>query len=680
MGIRGDTCSMVGKKSALELPGTLKTVKTTTGDGVRPFPFFGHGIPSEGADCHVWAFRFAKAPTAKARTKIVGILLQALNGGTFEQSEAFPWRWHRAWLVATAVEAEPSPDAGAEWRVQAMVLLDEALLELHAKAPLLEALADPATDPTDSDWDTWSRGMGAPSAEGLELLKDGGVVDAAVENLRLREPPVAVQADGTLKVVELDKQLWPRSPKMLPVLAKRFAMYEAIESRCDRLCSVTDTTVGQVLWCMTDSWLEHEISLADGDGFHAMPAPRMDPQNYERGLVYASADGWLLVCDRELVIELHPRTGARRVLWAEERNCNGGGPREAVRAGGRVVVSTEDGVFLLAANKLHALPVAFWEHGGFKHLVPTPCGRGVVVFTFERCDDPPDIAVLAIRGDRLQWVASRVVKAALSAPRLVGNRVVAKQGRAWREVTGVSISDAPEGPQTRDGIESDARARLGAGKPALVPVDEVDPTAGGREVDGKRLVAGCKSGRFEVYLLDELNRHSLVLAEEGQPKRTFDFPHMTYPAFLDLAPSGTKVLVSGPRGRGFVPSELVLATAEIRPCDWWHAHVALLSYRTDGTILCAYNLMVVDTQGQLLATTPIPRAGDVRDMVVDRNRRTALLRYSDGTAMAVRMDDDGRIIPHESLCSGVARIFASDEHLFAFVDGVLCKFVFPPGA
>ncbi len=655
-----------------------------------PFPFFGHTFPEPGADIHAWALRFEKTPARGQRPAIARPLVEALTRGIFLQREEAPWRWSKEWLIVTADEHAGAPDVASEARMEALASVEQALTAVHAIAPLAEVLFGAYQTPSGSPWDHWSRGSGRmPSVRGAAIFRKGAA-DKAVESLRLTDPGLeasvvessvvdstAVEsvesgAAAALAVTEVDKKLVP-SAKLLPPVAARVAELEAQQSRGDRIYGVSDTPTGQAVWLMASvgQSARNELCVSSGTSYVAMPVHSASRQDHDRARVEGDADGWLLVTDvlRETVLELQPSTGASRLVC--DVPCGTTGPIEAVRVEQGIIVSTTHGLFLVARAETHAaVPVAFLPRRGFRHIAPVPSRRGVVSCEFGGGEG--SVAVMSADVP-LEVIREITVKPAVTEPVLHAGRVIARQGRSWREIVGVHLPQRPGGARER--LTTEAEARLARGEAALVPTDDalLSPL---RFHGGRRVVASCRARGAEVLIVDGSEQREIVVLRDDGAEQRVAIERWTQPSTLETSPDGRRVLVAG---RRFLHAELHVDDAVLRPIgdpmrrSAPHRGINVACYIGDDRLLfpSSGQLRVQDLGGATLACVPT-EFHEWPNLAVARAHRDVLFRNGAGEAIFVHTRE-GEIVSHTRVGTHVAHVFARDEQLYATCHGVTCR-------
>lgn len=641
-----------------------------------PFPFFGHTFPEPGGEGHVWALRFERAPPRAQRTVIARLLADALTRGIFVQRDDAPWRWSKDWLIVTADELPNAPDLASEARIDALTSVESALKAVHALAPLAEVLFDTYSTASGSPWDAWSRAAGRkPSVRGTAIFRKG-TADADVEVVRLADPGVQASAASELAITEIDKKLVP-SAKLLPPAAARLAGLEAQQQRGDRVYGVGDTPTGQAVWLMTSvgqPGARDELGIATASTYVAMPVHSPSRQDHDRARADGDAEGWLLVTDvlRERVLEVQPTTGASRLVC--DVPCGTTGPIEAVRVEQGIVVSTTHGLFLVAQRPDRApVPVAFLPRRGFRHIAPVPSRRGVV-----SCEFGGDGSVAVVSADMpLEVVREITVQPALTEATLHQGRVIAKQGRSWREIVGVDVPARAAG--VREQLAADAEARVARGEPALVPTDDaVLPPL--RFHGGRRVVAACRAQGAEVLILhDPVQRAIVVLRDDGS-EQAVTVEERSHPSTLQPSPDGRRVLVAG---RRFLHAELHVDDAELRPIgdpmrrSPPNRGIDVACYIGDDRLLfpSSGQLRVHDTKGAILANVPTEHH-EWPNLAVASAEGDVLFRNGAGEAILVRTRG-GEIVSHACVGTHVAHVFAQGEQLFATCHGLTCRLYAP---
>ncbi|MFO0682077.1 MAG: hypothetical protein U0234_08500 [Sandaracinus sp.] len=637
-----------------------------------PFPFFGHTFPEPGTEGHWWALRFEEAPPRAQRPDIARVLVEALTRGIFLQREDAPWRWSKDWMIVTADELPNAPDLASEARVDALTSVENALKAVHALAPLAEVLFDAYSTPSGSPWDAWSRGAGRkPSVRGTAIFRKGAA-DAAVEAVRLADPGVQASAASELAITEIDKKLVP-SAKLLPPAAARLAGLEAQQQRGDRVYGVSDTQTGQAVWLMTSvgqPGARDELGIATASTYVAMPVHSPSRQDHDRARADGDAEGWLLVTDvrRESVREVQPSTGTSRLVC--DVPCGTTGPTEAVRVEQGIVVSTTHGLFLVARSEAHApVPVAFLPRRGFRHIAPVPSRRGVV-----SCEFGGEGSVAVVSADMpLEVVREITAQPALTEPALHGGRVLAKQGRSWRQIVGIDVP--VRAGAARERLAAEAEARLARGEPALVPTDDaVLPPL--RFHGGRRVVAACRARGAEVLILDDPEQRAIVVVRDDGSEHAVAVERGSQPSTLEPSPDGRRVLVAG---RRFLHAELHVDDAALRPIGDPMRRMApnrgidVACYIGDDRLLfpSSGQLRVHDTKGAILANVPT-ELHEWPNLAVASAQGDVLFRNGAGEAILVRTRG-GEIVSHARIGTHVAHVFVHDEQLFATCHGLACR-------
>jgi hypothetical protein len=203
----------------------------------HPFLFFGHlpDPPSPASDGHGYAIRFAKKPVKAAR-RVIATALVAAAQPLLGNDDEIPWRWEGAWLVAWLMDAPGAEDVASEARFAALANMAAAFTGLHELAPIVAVIYLGSAGRGTSPWDAWSWSEGAPSPEGLALLRGGGEVDPAVEKARTSAPPRAkgtgeVATSHPFSIVPLDPKQAPKTPKLVPALKTLVDTLEAADAR-----------------------------------------------------------------------------------------------------------------------------------------------------------------------------------------------------------------------------------------------------------------------------------------------------------------------------------------------------------------------------------------------------------------------------------------------------------------
>jgi hypothetical protein len=532
-----------------------------------------------------------------------------------------------------------------------MEQLDRALLAVHAVAPLAEVVnGDDGGAVTGSPWDVWTRRDGAlPSKAALRHIRSGGIADPDVEELRLSDPAL-IPAGGELSLLEVDKKTAPKEPVLDAPLAKHLATMEKAKRRGDRVVCVMDTPAGQVMYARTLSALDFELCLSREGRCHRVLAPQVASVDYERGRVDGTAKGVFLAADTSgrRIFELVPESGTRRVVFRGQSSTRG--PWEVCRLGDRVVLSTSDGLTLLAWRGDELTPVAFAKLFGFKQITPLPESAGVLVCSFEGATEP-EMRVASVYGDRLALGAAVRVKPAVLAPVVDGTRILVRQGRSLREVCGFQ--------------------KIPAEPPIETDLPTATPTRKRRVHDGRPVISAHRVAGGELLIVDEIDRHAIILVR-GKAREVTSPTKFGFPSVLDVNADGTRVLIGSDREDGFPFGEVIVEKARFQPSSWLEADVGAACYLANERLLWASSasLDVWSMKGQRVSSTPsLP--GPATSLVATRLRgtkRRALVRTGNGHAVHLMID--GESIATTDLGLPIAEVFCEEDRLFATCDGV----------
>jgi hypothetical protein len=328
-------------------------------------------------------------------------------------------------------------------------------------------------------------------------------------------------------------------------------------------------------------------------------------------------------------------------------------------------------LFLVERKDPHApIPVAFLPRRSFRHIAPVPSGRGVV-----SCEwwEEHAVAVISV-GQDLAVVRETAVSPAIREPQLHQGRVLARQGKSWREIVGVDIPET-QAIDERRLLVTEAEARLSRGQAALVPVDDA-PLPMLRMHNGRRVLASCRARGAEVVILDGVDRNTLEVLPDDGPPRAIEIEPRRFPSTLQASPDGRRVLVAG---RNFLHAELFVEEAELRPVGDPMTRrppnrgIDVACYIAEDRILFPLSgeLLVRDTHGGVHARVKTS-LHEWPNLAVASSKGEVLFRTSAGEAVLVRTRD-GEIALHEQVGTQVAHIFAHGERLFAMCKGVACE-------
>lgn len=641
------------------------TKERATTDTKFPFPFFGHYPPAPGSDGHVWGIQFAKAPTTELRAEIAALLVPSLSQGILRQSDREPWLWDGDWLIASAVDVEGAPDMGSPERHVALESLESALRAVHARAKVAVVVTPELTSPTGTDWDAWSR-KASPLPKVTSTRWTKGKADPEVERLRLAEASTP-SAAGPIALLDVPKGQAPTT-KPIPAFVEHVARLDKVQKRPDWVICAAETHLGPVMWVFEVGRRTSRLLVAQGDGVLSMPGPPRSFAADGRGWFDVSDDGAFVFADHEekRVHELHPRTGARRVLW--ETDFDTIGPWEAVHlADHRIALSTSRGIYLLVREGERAVAIAFRELSGLKEICATPDRRGLVC-----CRTTPDPALffVAVEGDSLQVVGE--LAGALRDPQLHQGKILVRQGRGFREVR-VGTTSHPT--DVRPELRELATARLGAGKPALVPLDAPIWPEFPRTVDGERRLASLEVGTFGVHLVDGPTANLLVVTRgaRGEAVQRLELPAECRASHLDPSPDGASVLVYGSAGKACV-LRLALPACTLAPFPMFQRTMNQAIYHLEEgkvVVVMANDIEVWSSTGKRLSKVSVPDWGYPLEHAITPSRKI-LMRTADGGVVLLHVSPDGQPTTEHLGCS-FAAIFASGGRLIAIRDGVFCE-------
>jgi len=590
-----------------------------------------------------------------------------LSQGILRQSEREPWLWDGDWLIAGAVDVEGAPDMGSPERHAALESLESALRAVHARARVAVVVTPELASPTGTDWDAWSR-KASPVPKVTSTRWTKGKADAEVERLRLAETSAPSAAKGPIALLDVPKGQAPAS-KPIPAFVEHVARLDKVQKRSDWVIRTAETPLGSVMWVFEAGLWSSRLMLLDGDTVLSIPGPPRTFATEDRGWFDVSDDGAFLFADyrEKRIHELHPKTGARRVLWETDFDTRDGAWEAVHLVGDRIALSTSRGIYLLVREGDRAVAIAFRELYGLKESCATADRRGLVC-----CRTTPDPALffVAVEGDSLHVVGE--LAGALRDPQLHQGKTLVRQGRSFREVR---VGTTPHPTDVRAELRELATARLGAGKPALVPLDAPVWPKFPQTVDGERRLASLEVGAFGVHLVDGPKANLLVVTRgaRGEEVQRIELPAGCRASHLDPSPDGASVLVYGSAGTACV-LRLALPACTLAPFPMFERSMNQAIYHLDEgkvVVVMANDIEVWSNNGTRISKVSVPDWGYPLEHAITPSRKI-LMRTADGGVVLLHVSPDGHPT-WEHLGKSFAAIFASAGRLVAIRDGVFCE-------